>query len=183
MSSARRQTKGLGTGHLRDSARRPDSCCDQQRRRVIGPGPRSAIWQQPVVVRFLCSHNCVRTTCVTVYFGQWASRPELRAQLLTVPLQRSHSNHSGSARVSADGILYIALGDNTSPFESDGYAPIDERPGRSDWDARKSRRRIPTTCAVRSCRTAATQWHVHDSCGQSLPGRRIPGSAGDLCDG
>jgi glucose/arabinose dehydrogenase len=59
--------------------------------------------------------------------------------LLKVPVQRTNSNHSGGALgFGPDGNLYIALGDNTSPFASDGYAPIDERPGRSDWDAQKS---------------------------------------------
>jgi cytochrome c len=32
--------------------------------------------------------------------------------------------------------LYISTGDDTNPFESDGYAPIDNRPGKSGWDAR-----------------------------------------------
>ena len=35
-------------------------------------------------------------------------------------------------------MLYIAVGDNTNPIESDGYAPIDDRSGSSPWDARKS---------------------------------------------
>jgi cytochrome c len=34
--------------------------------------------------------------------------------------------------------LFISTGDNTNPFESEGYAPIDERAGRSAWDAQKS---------------------------------------------
>jgi len=38
----------------------------------------------------------------------------------------------------AKGNLYVSIGDNTNPFESDGYAPIDERPDRSPWDAQKS---------------------------------------------
>ncbi len=59
--------------------------------------------------------------------------------LLRIPLQRTNSNHSaGSMDFDPQGNLYIALGDNTSPFESNGFAPIDERPGRSDWDAQKS---------------------------------------------
>ena len=59
--------------------------------------------------------------------------------LLRVPVQRSNSNHSGGALgFGPDGVLYVALGDNTSPFESNGFAPIDERSGRSDWDAQKS---------------------------------------------
>ena len=33
------------------------------------------------------------------------------------------------------GHLFIGTGDNTNPFESDGYIPIDERPGRGHWDA------------------------------------------------
>jgi cytochrome c len=37
-----------------------------------------------------------------------------------------------------DGDLYISVGDNTNPYESDGFAPLDERPGRSPWDSQKS---------------------------------------------
>ena len=37
-----------------------------------------------------------------------------------------------------DGNLYLATGDNTNPFDSDGYAPIDERAGRSAWDAQRT---------------------------------------------
>jgi PKD repeat protein len=38
----------------------------------------------------------------------------------------------------ATGDLWLANGDNSNPFASDGYTPIDERPGRSAWDAQKS---------------------------------------------
>jgi PKD repeat protein len=34
-----------------------------------------------------------------------------------------------------DGNLYAAIGDNTDPFESSGYTPIDERAGRRAFDA------------------------------------------------
>jgi cytochrome c len=58
--------------------------------------------------------------------------------LLTVPVQREQCCHSaGSLEFGNDRMLYISLGDNTSPRET-GYAPIDERPGRSAWDAQKS---------------------------------------------
>jgi glucose/arabinose dehydrogenase len=59
--------------------------------------------------------------------------------LLEIPVQREQCCHSaGSLAFGPDGNLYIAAGDNTNPFASDGYAPIDERPGRSAWDAQKS---------------------------------------------
>ena len=59
--------------------------------------------------------------------------------LLEIPVQRTNCCHSGgSLAFGPDGSLYISTGDNTNPFESNGYAPIDERPGRSDWDAQKS---------------------------------------------
>ena len=50
--------------------------------------------------------------------------------LLTIPTDR-HCCHSGGAlEFGPNGNLFIALGDNTNPFESSGFAPIDEREGR-----------------------------------------------------
>ena len=59
--------------------------------------------------------------------------------LLTIPTQRLECCHAaGSLEFGPDQLLYIAVGDNTNPHASDGYAPIDDRRGRAPWDARKS---------------------------------------------
>lgn len=59
--------------------------------------------------------------------------------VLEIPVQRDECCHSGgSLEFDARGNLYISVGDDTNPFKSNGYAPIDERPGRSPWDAQKS---------------------------------------------
>lgn len=60
--------------------------------------------------------------------------------LLRYPVQKDECCHeSGSLDFDTDGNLYIATGDNTHPSgNSSGYAPIDERAGRSPWDAQKS---------------------------------------------
>lgn len=58
--------------------------------------------------------------------------------LLTVNTQREQCCHSaGSVEFGPDRLLYLSVGDNTSPRET-GYGPIDERPGKSPWDAQKS---------------------------------------------
>ncbi|SNS45338.1 Glucose/arabinose dehydrogenase, beta-propeller fold, partial [Streptosporangium subroseum] len=60
--------------------------------------------------------------------------------VLEVPVQRAECCHHGGGMVfdKATGDLWLAVGDNTNPFASDGYAPIDERAGRDSWDAQRS---------------------------------------------
>ena len=58
--------------------------------------------------------------------------------LLEVATQREQCCHTGgSIDWDAKGNLYLSTGDNTSP-RATPYAPIDEREGRSPWDAQKS---------------------------------------------
>src|SRR3954468_11030894 len=53
--------------------------------------------------------------------------------------QRQECCHSsGSLAFDKQGNLYMSAGDNTNPFASDGFDPIDERPGRAFWDAQRS---------------------------------------------
>lgn len=59
--------------------------------------------------------------------------------ILKIPVQREECCHSaGSLEFGPDGNLFISVGDNTNPFESEGYAPIDERPGRAPFDAQRT---------------------------------------------
>ncbi|WP_345023595.1 PQQ-dependent sugar dehydrogenase [Streptomyces sedi] len=59
--------------------------------------------------------------------------------LLTVETQRQECCHAGgSLEFDTQGNLYIATGDNTNPFASDGYTPIDEREDRAAWDAQRT---------------------------------------------
>ncbi len=59
--------------------------------------------------------------------------------ILEVPTQRKQCCHTGgSIAWDAEGNLYLSTGDNTNPFDSDGFSPSDERPDRGPWDAQKS---------------------------------------------
>ncbi|MET8867410.1 ThuA domain-containing protein [Nonomuraea sp. NPDC004580] len=60
--------------------------------------------------------------------------------ILDVPVQRAECCHHGGGMVidPKSGDLWLATGDNTNPFASDGYTPIDERSGRSAWDAQRT---------------------------------------------
>ena len=61
-------------------------------------------------------------------------------EILDVPVDRGICFHVGGDIVfDADGNLFLSTGDDTNPFESDGYTPIDERPGRNPaFDAQRT---------------------------------------------
>jgi cytochrome c len=59
--------------------------------------------------------------------------------LLTVPEERAAQNHAGGATdFDSQGNLYLATGDNTNPFQSNGFSPHDERDGRRVFDAQRT---------------------------------------------
>ncbi|WP_295119627.1 PQQ-dependent sugar dehydrogenase [uncultured Chitinophaga sp.] len=59
--------------------------------------------------------------------------------VLEVPVQREECCHVGGGMVfDKDANLYLSTGDNTFSRSSDGFTPIDERPGESPRDAQKS---------------------------------------------
>ncbi|WP_428665684.1 PQQ-dependent sugar dehydrogenase [Runella sp.] len=59
--------------------------------------------------------------------------------VIQVAVQRETCCHSaGNVYFGPDGLLYLSTGDNTSSKESDGFSPLDERPGRGPFDAQKS---------------------------------------------
>ncbi len=60
--------------------------------------------------------------------------------ILEFPHDRENAvcHEAGSLAFGRDGCLYLSVGDNTCPFESDGFAPLDERPGRLFYDAQRT---------------------------------------------
>src|SRR3954462_13247959 len=60
-------------------------------------------------------------------------------RILTFGHQTAQCCHSsGALGFGPDGSLYTSTGDNTNPFDSDGFAPLDEQPGREHWDSQRT---------------------------------------------
>ncbi len=60
--------------------------------------------------------------------------------LIEIPTQRENKvcHHGGGVEFGPDGLLYLSLGDNTNPFESEGSNPIDEREGHEYANSQRS---------------------------------------------
>lgn len=60
--------------------------------------------------------------------------------LLTVEQSRKDGacHEGGSLAFDRKGNLFLSTGDNTAPFESGGYAPMDERKGREHFNSQRS---------------------------------------------
>ena len=60
--------------------------------------------------------------------------------LLHIPQTREEGvcHEGGSLAFDSDGNLFVSLGDNTNPFASDKYAPLDERRGRESINSQRS---------------------------------------------
>jgi len=66
-------------------------------------------------------------------------RQASRKDLLRIPVTHEGVSHSaGSITFDRQGNLYLSTGDNTNPFESGGYSPSDDQPGRARFDALRS---------------------------------------------
>lgn len=65
--------------------------------------------------------------------------PDSEVEILEVPTPTDPCCHvGGDLEFGPEGHLYLSVGDDTSPFESSGYTPIDERDGRALFDAQRS---------------------------------------------
>ncbi|GAA4071089.1 PQQ-dependent sugar dehydrogenase [Actinomadura miaoliensis] len=66
--------------------------------------------------------------------------PASEQKILQVPTERGMCCHvGGDIEFDAQGNLLLATGDDSNPFQSDGYTPIDERPNRNPvFDAQRT---------------------------------------------
>lgn len=65
--------------------------------------------------------------------------PTSETEIIRIPVQRERCCHVGGALAfDLEGNLLITTGDDTDPFESSAYTPIDERDGRRFFDAQRT---------------------------------------------
>jgi cytochrome c len=96
-------------------------------------------------------------------------------QIIDVPVDRGICCHVGGDIVfDSAGNLILSTGDDTNPFESDGYTPIDERPNRNPaFDAQR------TAANTNDLRGKVLRIHPGQRGGYSIPAGNLfaPGTA------
>lgn len=94
--------------------------------------------------------------------------------MLQIPTQRDQCCHSGGdLEFDGNGNLFITTGDNVNPFEADGFAPIDERTGRSAYDAQG------TSGNTNDLRGKILRIHPEDDGSYSIPAGNLFSSIDD----
>ncbi|MCX4585164.1 ThuA domain-containing protein [Streptomyces sp. NBC_01481] len=96
-------------------------------------------------------------------------------KIIDIPATRGICCHvGGDIDFDAQGNLYLSTGDDSNPFASDGYTPIDERPGRNPaYDARR------TSANTNDLRGKILRIKVNDDASYSIPDGNLfaPGTA------
>ncbi|MGW4892870.1 ThuA domain-containing protein [Kitasatospora sp. NPDC004240] len=96
--------------------------------------------------------------------------------VIEVPAYRetAEPGHTGGGlSFGPGGNLYIGVGDDTNPFNSSGFAPIDEQPGRQKYDAQR------TSANTNDLRGKILRVHPESSGGYTIPAGNMfaPGTA------
>ena len=95
-------------------------------------------------------------------------------QIIDVPVDRGICCHvGGDIEFDSQGNLYLSTGDDTNPFFSDGYTPIDERAGRNPaFDAQR------TSANTNDLRGKILRIRVGSSGGYAIPaGNMFPATS------
>jgi glucose/arabinose dehydrogenase/type 1 glutamine amidotransferase len=96
-------------------------------------------------------------------------------KIIDIPATRGICCHvGGDIDFDAQGNLYLSTGDDSNPFASDGYTPIDDRPGRNPaYDARR------TSGNTNDLRGKILRIRVNDDASYSIPDGNLfaPGTA------
>ena len=71
-------------------------------------------------------------------YGETGIDVDSEVLVLEFPVDQTCCHTGGNIEFDASGALFIATGDNTVPFQSRGYGPIDRRADRTHFDALRS---------------------------------------------
>ena len=106
-------------------------------------------------------------------------------KIIDVPVDRGICCHvGGNIDFDSQGNLYLSTGDDTNPFYSDGYAPLDDSPGRNPaFDARRSAGNTNDLRGKLLRIRAKAGGGYYDPVGQPVPAGHGEDAARDLRDG